>query len=68
VIKEMIRVAKNAGKIGFPTWPPKLAIGSIFKVNPKHLQKISSNNNPSGSTPSPILWGVPEITKDKRQF
>jgi hypothetical protein len=40
VAKEMIRVTKKGGTIGFATWPPELAIGSIFKVNPKHLPKL----------------------------
>ena len=31
VAKEMIRVTKRGGRIGFATWPPELAIGSIFK-------------------------------------
>lgn len=64
----MIRVTKKGGRIGFATWPPELAIGSIFKVNAKHLQKISSSNNLSPSLsppPSPILWGVPEIVQKR---
>jgi SAM-dependent methyltransferase len=69
VAKEMIRVTKKGGKIGFATWPPELAIGSIFKVNAKHLQKISSSsgNNPPAAPPppSPILWGVPEIIQKR---
>ena len=51
VAKEMIRVTKKGGRIGFATWPPELAIGSIFKVNGKHLPR------PVNSSPSPILVG-----------
>ncbi|WP_161486472.1 class I SAM-dependent methyltransferase [Candidatus Nitrosocosmicus hydrocola] len=57
--KEMIRVTKKGGRIGFATWPPELAIGSIFRTNAKHLPK-----NPN-APPSPILWGVTE-TIEKR--
>ena len=59
VAKEMIRVTKKGGRIGFATWPPELAIGSIFKVNGKHLPR------PVNSPPSPILWGVPEVIKER---
>lgn len=30
--KEMLRVLKKGGQIGFATWPPELAIGSLFSV------------------------------------
>ncbi len=59
VAKEMIRVTKRGGRIGFATWPPELAIGSIFKVNGKHLPR------PVNSLPSPILWGVPEVIEKR---
>lgn len=57
VSKEMIRVTKKGGRIGFATWPPELAIGSIFRVNAKYLSKNSNNQS------SPLLWGIPEIIK-----
>lgn len=62
VAKEMIRVTKKGGTIGFATWPLELAIGSIFKVNAKHLPKTSNNNSNNNHPPpplSPILWGIP---------
>lgn len=59
VAKELIRVTKKGGRIGFVTWPPELAIGSIFRVNSKYLPK-----NPN-APPSPILWGIPEVIKER---
>ena len=59
VAKEIIRVTKKGGRIGFATWPPELAIGSIFRVNGKYLPK-----NPN-APPSPILWGIPEVIKER---
>jgi SAM-dependent methyltransferase len=59
VAKEVIRVTKKGGRIGFTTWPPELAIGSIFKVNGKYLPR------PVDSPPSPILWGVPEVIEKR---
>lgn len=47
--KEIVRVTSKGGRIGFATWPPELAIGSVFRTNAKHLPK-----NPN-SLPSPIL-------------
>jgi SAM-dependent methyltransferase len=57
--KELIRVTKKGGRIGFATWPPELAIGSLFRVNSKHLPK-----NPN-APPSPILWGNPDIVQER---
>jgi SAM-dependent methyltransferase len=59
VSREMIRVTKKGGRIGFTTWPPELAIGSIFRVNGKYLPK-----KPDASS-SPILWGNPEVVKER---
>lgn len=59
VSKELIRVTKKGGRIGFATWPPELAIGSIFKVNGQYLPK-----NPN-APPSPVLWGIPEVVKER---
>lgn len=57
--KEIVRVTRKGGRIGFATWPPELAIGSIFRTNAKHLPK-----NPN-SPPSPILWGIPEVVEKR---
>lgn len=57
--KELIRVTKKGGRIGFATWPPELAIGSLFRVNAKHLPK---NNQ---APPSPILWGSPDVVQER---
>lgn len=57
--KEMIRVTKKGGRIAFATWPPELAIGSIFRVNGKYLPKKPD------APPSPILWGNPEVVKER---
>ena len=59
VAKEMIRVTKKGGRIGFSTWPPELAIGSMFKVNGKHLPR------PANNSPSSILWSVPEVIEKR---
>ena len=55
----MIRVTKKGGRIAFATWPPELAIGSIFRVNGKYLPKKPD------APPSPILWGNPEVVKER---
>lgn len=57
--KELIRVTKKGGRIGFATWPPELAIGSIFRINSKHLP-----TNPNAA-PSPILWGNPDVVRER---
>ncbi|GKS61905.1 methyltransferase type 11 [Candidatus Nitrosocosmicus sp.] len=57
--KELIRVTKKGGKIGLATWPPELAIGSIFRVNSKPLPQKPD------SPPSPILWGNTDIIQQR---
>jgi SAM-dependent methyltransferase len=57
--KELIRVTKEGGRIGFATWSPELAIGSIFKVNAKHLPRDPQ------APPSPILWGNPDVVQER---
>ncbi len=57
--KEIVRVTSKGGRIGFATWPPELAIGSVFRTNAKHLPK-----NPD-APPSPILWGNPEVVRER---
>lgn len=59
VSKEMMRVAKKGGRIGFATWPPELAIGSIFRVNGTYVAKKPN------APPSPILWGNPDVVKER---
>ncbi|WP_458746033.1 class I SAM-dependent methyltransferase [Candidatus Nitrosocosmicus sp. T] len=57
--KEMLRVLKKGGRIGFATWPPELAIGRIFSVVSKYA--------PTPVTPitsSPIEWGNPDKVKE----
>lgn len=54
--KEMLRVLKTGGRIGFATWPPELAIGRIFSVVSKYA--------PITPTTSPIQWGNPDRIKE----
>jgi ubiquinone/menaquinone biosynthesis C-methylase UbiE len=62
--KELIRVTKKGGRIGFATWPPELAIGAIFRTNAKHLSKANKNNAIT-PPPSPLLWGIPEVVEKR---
>lgn len=54
--KEMLRVLKKGGRIGFATWPPELAIGRIFSVVSKYA--------PMTPTSSPLEWGNPARVKE----
>jgi SAM-dependent methyltransferase len=58
--KEIIRVTKKRGRIGFATWPPELAVGRIFISIAKH---ISSPPPPPNILPSPLQWGIPELVQ-----
>lgn len=54
--KEMIRVLKKGGRIGFATWSPDLAVGRMFSVASKYVPAIP--------TSSPIEWGNPDRVKE----
>lgn len=51
--KEMLRVLKKDGRIGFAAWSPDLAMGRIFSV----VSKYAPIPTPASS---PIEWGNPD--------
>ena len=55
--KEMVRVLKKGGRLGFTSWPPELAVGK--------LSEVVSNYNPFSLSEafSPYNWGIPEKVK-----
>jgi SAM-dependent methyltransferase len=55
--KEMIRVLKKSGRLGFTSWPPELAVGKLSEVVSKY------NPLPHNEAFSPYNWGVPEKIK-----
>lgn len=48
---EMLRVAKNGGRIGMANWTPDGFIGQLFRTIGKHLP-------PPAGIKSPALWGT----------
>ena len=55
--KEMIRVLKKGGRLGFTSWPPELAAGKLSEVVSKY------NPLPHNEAFSPYNWGEPEKIK-----
>ncbi|HET6590262.1 MAG TPA: class I SAM-dependent methyltransferase [Candidatus Nitrosocosmicus sp.] len=55
-VKEMLRVLKKGGRIGFTTWSPDLAMGRMFSVVSKYA--------PTTPTSSPVEWGNPDRVKE----
>jgi SAM-dependent methyltransferase len=56
---ELVRVTKPGGRIAFSTWPPELAVGNMFVAMSKYTQQ------PPNPPPSPLLWGIPDIIKER---
>ena len=56
---ELVRVTKPGGRIAFSTWPPELAVGNMFAVMSKYIQQ------PPNPPPSPLLWGIPNVIKER---
>lgn len=57
--KEMLRVLKKGGRIGFATWSPELAIGSLFSIVSRYVPTPVSS-----MTSSPMEWGNPDRVKE----
>src|SRR5437868_936812 len=55
---EMLRVLKSGGTIAFSTWPPELNVGRSFALIAKYLP-------PPPGVPSPVLWGNPDVIKER---
>ena len=56
--KEMQRVLKKGGRIGFATWSPELAWGRMYATISKYVSTVQ--NNQSLPLPlSPMQWGIP---------
>jgi SAM-dependent methyltransferase len=52
--KEIIRVLKKGGRLGFTSWPPELAVGKLSEVVSKY------NPLPHNEAFSPYNWGIPD--------
>ncbi len=55
--KEMVRVLKKGGRLGFTSWPPELAVGKLSEVVSRY------NPFPASEAFSPYNWGIPEKVK-----
>ena len=58
VASELKRVCRPGGLITMANWTPEGFIGQMFKVTGRHVP-------PPASMPSPILWGVEEVVKER---
>ena len=58
--REMVRVTKRGGRIGFATWPPELSIGSMFRTIAKYTSPLIPN-----PPPSPLEWGMPDKVRNR---
>lgn len=58
VASELKRVCRPGGLITMANWTPEGFIGQMFKVTGRNVP-------PPASMPSPILWGVEEVVKER---
>jgi SAM-dependent methyltransferase len=58
VIDEMLRVLKPGGTMAFSTWPPELYVGRSTALSSKYLP-------PPPDMPSPMLWGDPNVIRER---
>jgi SAM-dependent methyltransferase len=55
--KEILRVLKKGGRLGFTSWPPELAFGKLSEIVSKY------NPLPHNEAFSPYNWGIPDKVK-----
>jgi ubiquinone/menaquinone biosynthesis C-methylase UbiE len=58
VASEMLRVVKPGGKVIMGNWTPEGHVGQFFKVVGKYVP-------PPAIFPSPLMWGNPEVVKER---
>lgn len=54
---EMLRVCKTGGRIAMANWTPEGFVGEVFAVSAKYL--------PPTEMPPPVLWGMPDVVKER---
>ena len=59
VISEMLRVLKPGGTIAFSTWPPELGMGRMFALVSRYMPP------PPIDIPPPVLWGDPNVVRQR---
>ena len=59
---EMLRVLRPGGRIAFSTWPPELFVGRQHALFARHLPPPP----PGSEAPaSPVLWGDPNVVRER---
>jgi SAM-dependent methyltransferase len=58
VSAELVRVCRPGGRIGMGNWTPTGFIGQMFKIVGKHVP-------PPAQMPSPLLWGVENVVRER---
>ncbi len=54
---ELLRVCKPGGIVAMANWTPAGFVGQMFKLGGKYV--------PPPDMPSPVLWGVPDIVRER---
>jgi SAM-dependent methyltransferase len=62
VLKEMLRVLKNGGRIAFSTWPPDHFIGRMFSLLAGYMPPPAPGSEVAAE---PVLWGDPDIVRER---
>jgi SAM-dependent methyltransferase len=58
-VREMLRVLKTGGTLAFSTWPPELLVGRTNALGARYMPP------PPPGIPSPILWGDPNVVRER---
>jgi len=57
-VTEMLRVLKPGATLAFSSWPPELYVGRSSALSSKYLP-------PPPGLPSPMLWGDPNVIRER---
>jgi len=58
-LDEMLRVLKPGGTLAFATWPPEMLVGCTMALGARYMPP------PPPGVPSPVLWGDPNIVRER---
>jgi SAM-dependent methyltransferase len=58
-LSEMLRVLRPGGTIAFATWPPEMLVGHTLALGIRYMPALPPDFS------SPVLWGDPNIIKER---